>query len=492
MAENFFSLDELKKFWPERATPCGLIVLLFSLNLTLLPIANWVYGKIKDFGFNKETQFPFLFFSSTFVIILLPNLIAFLIWLYWRSMPRFQCHENAILFAPHYDPECGSLVQSIFQRFVFELGNRVPENCITPKFLLPHQKVHNSEEANRLLNETGARLVVYGLFDQGESAGGKISGFKSVSFTVKHRNLMNWEQSAVIEDLVNALAFRAFTINSANSFIEKDIVVNNLTEVALFFVALALTLESKLDIALGILKDLHSNIKSSIKLKRNSPYLKRFFRSILRCYSVALNAKFMNFFNSKLLDNITDRNYDMIFLQGEKILKDLFEIDSRKDLYFLRQAIFDLHFDRIHEAFENIGKAKKLAPQNEPSPLFSLAFLCLYKGQYKRAISEYKKILNITNHSSEVLGHVLYFIQTFYERYPARPEFLFALGFMNQNFFDIDQAGLDYSRFLSLANGNICYNPLIDYARKQLEFIDFEKKEAMDQDDNKHNPYCIN
>lgn len=161
-------MQKMKDFWHERATLSALVVLLLILNSSLGPFAFWLYGELKDFERFKEPSTSLLLLFSVIAAFVVANALLLIIWFYWRSLPRFQSHENAILFAPHYDSECGNLVQSIFERFVYELGRRVPEGTISPLFLPPNQKVQNSEEAHRLLNETGARLVVYGRFDQGQ------------------------------------------------------------------------------------------------------------------------------------------------------------------------------------------------------------------------------------------------------------------------------------------------------------------------------------
>jgi tetratricopeptide (TPR) repeat protein len=464
-------MHKLKGLWHERATLSGLIVFFLSLNFFLGPIACWLYCTLKDFEKFKTSDTPIFLFVTLILAFVFANTLLLAVWFYWRSLPRFQSHENAILFAPHFDSECGGLVQSIFQRFVYELRQRVPNGFISPYFLPPNQKVQNSEEAHRLLNETGARLIVYGRFDQGQQDGQEIRGFKRVSFTLKHRDLMEWEQKAVTEDLGRALAYRAFTIQTQNSFIENDVVINNLAEVALFFVALALTLEAKLDIAITILEELYSNIEININTGKNPPHLRQFFLSIKRCYSIALDAKFMNFYNTHLLENITDRNQDDKFIQANLLLRKLLDIDSKKSLYYLRQAILDLHFGNVDQAFKSIGEAKKLANENEPSPHFSLAFLCIWKGQYKRAISEYGKVVKTDKHSLAVYSGVLDFIQCFHNKYPDRPEFLFALGFMNQNFFDIEQSARDYGDFLNQAEEAIKFLPLVNYAKEQLTLL---------------------
>lgn len=282
---------------------------------------------------------------------------------------------------------------------------------------------------------------------------------------------MEWEQQAVIEDLGSALAYRAFTMKSSNSFIENDVVINNLTEVALFFVALALTLESRLDTAIHILKELLSSVENNVKIGKTSPHLNNFLRSIKRCYAVALDSRFLNFYTSQLIGNVTDNSYDEKFRQGENLLRELLDIDPKRSMYPLRQAIFDLHFGNIDQAFKNVALAKRLAPANDPAPHFSFAFLCLWKGQFKRAISEYQKVIETDKHFLNVFGSVLDFILSFHRRYPDRPEFLFALGFMNQNFFDIEQSVEDYTEFIQQAKEDPKFLPLVDYAKRQLVLI---------------------
>lgn len=472
------SMKKLKDLWYERSTVAGLFVFAVILNGILCPIGAWLFNILKDIKFfNPEALLVFLF--TIMILIFIANMLLVIVWRYWRSLPKFQPYENSILFAPHYNLECAKLVQSIYEMFVFELKRRVPSEKIKTTFLPQHWAVKNSDEAHHLLIETGARLIVYGDIDQGKKDGEVIKGFKNVSFTLRHRDLREWERKAVAEDLVSALAYRAFTVKETNSFIENDVVANNLSEVALFFVALALTLESNLDIAIDILRELHLNIDKSLKFKKNAPHFKNFLQAIRRCYSVALDAKFTKFYDANLVGNVTNRDHDEQFLYGQKLLTELVKIDPGKSSFHLRQAIFDLHFGDVDQAFKNISKAKNLTTANDPAPHFSFAFLCLWKKQYKRAINEYSKVLITDNHYLNVYGPVLDFIQSFNQRFPDRPEFIFSLGFMNQNFYDISKAIEDYSLFLKKTDGKNEYTPLVDYTKKQLNMILSKEQESL-------------
>lgn len=465
------SMQKLKDLWHERSTVAGLLVFAVVLNGLLCPIGSWLFSSLKNIEGFGDSKVLLVSLIAVVACILFANAILVVLWLYWRSLPKFHPHENAILFAPHYNPECAKLVHAIYERFVYELERRNPGGTVRPFFLPPNHTVKNTEEAHKILFSTGARLIVYGDIDQGTLDGQEVKGFKSISFTLKHRTLHPLEKKAVAEDIGSALAYRAFAVKGNNSFIENDVVANNLTEVALFFVALSLTLESSLDIAISILKDLYRDINDSLNLNKRAPHLNNFLRAIRRCYAVTLEAKFTKFYNSQLVGNVTDRNYDDQFRYGAELLAELRNVDPERSSFPLRQAIFNLHFGNVDQAFRNISEAKRLAAANDPAPHYSFAFLCLWRKQFKRVISEYGKVIRTDNHVFDLYSSVLDFIQSFYQRYPERPEFIFALGFMNQNFFDIGQAISDYSEFLVCTDGKDEYTPLTNYAKEQLGLI---------------------
>lgn len=465
-----YSIQQLNNIWRDRANHSSLLIFFIILNSTFTPAVLWLNNTLSSLKYlNTPEQSIFIDITTTLVIII-TNVILIIFWIYWRSLPKFQPNEIGILFAPHYDSECADLVQLIFKRFIYELEDRLPENNIRPVFLPQNHKVKNDKEAIYLLEKTEARLVVFGIFERGNIKGEKISGFKKVSFIVKHRELIEGEEKPVMEDIATALAFRDFIIRESDNFIEKDIVVNNLTEVALFFVALGLTLDSCIDTSIEILEELLLSVEKKYK-KPCSNQQKYFIKSIKRCYSVALNSKYLEFSRSTIMENVTDHNYDNEFRKGEKLLKKLFDINPQKSEYPLRQAIYDFHFGNIDQAFKNISKAKIMVNGKDASPYFSFAFLCLWKEQYKRAISEYKKAFNAERQSIYVYIDVLYFIQCFQKKHPSRPEFIFALGFMNYNFFDEKQGIQDYKNFIYQAETIPKLSPLVDYAKEQLSLI---------------------
>lgn len=465
-----FSIQQLNNIWRDRANPSSLLIIFIIINSTFTPAVLWLNNTLSGLEHLNISEQSLLINITTVIVILLTNVILIIFWIYWRALPKFQSHEIGILFAPHYDSECADLVQLIFRHFIYELEDRLPENNIRPVFLPQNHKVKNDKEAINLLEKTEARLVVFGTFEKGNIKGEKISGFKKVSFFVRHRGLKKGEETPVMEDIKTALGSRDFIIRESDNFIGKDIVVNNLTEVALFFIALGLTLDSCIDTAIEILEELLLSIEKKYK-KPYSNQQKSFIKSINNCYSVALNTKYMEFSRSTIMENVTDHNYDNEFRKGENLLKKLFTINPDKSEYPLRQAIYDFHFGNIDQAFKNISKAKKMVNGEDASPYFSFAFLCLWKGQYKRAISEYKKAFNAKRQSIYVYTDVLYFIQCFQKKHPSKPEFIFALGFMNYNFFDHTQGIQDYKTFTYQAETIPQLSPLVDYAKEQLSLV---------------------
>lgn len=465
------STQWLKDLWYERSTVRALVTFLFFLNALLSSSATWLLSFLGNMESFKDPKSLFALQIAVVVSLLLANAILIILWYYWRSAPTCKPHENTILFSPHYNSECGKLVQSIFERLVYELDRRNMSDSMKAIWLSRNLKVKNSEEANLLISKTNARLIIYGMVDKGNVENEGFNGFKNISFHLRHRRLAKIEEGAVTEDLANALAYRTFTAKENNNFIDNEIVTNNLTEVTLFFISLALTLESKLTEAISILKPLYNQLAVISQRKAISPQMRSFTSSVRRCYAVALDARYNKFYKDHLIGNITDRQHDDYFRKGENLLSELLEVDPQRSEYPLRQAIFDFHFDRIDAAFSNIAKARRLAPENDPAPHFSFAFLCLWRGQYKRAVMEYNKVASCSNHNISVFGPVLDFIQNIYSKHPSRIEYLFALGFINHYFFDIEKSRQDYTQFLYLSEGVTKYSPLTEFAQSQLVLI---------------------
>ena len=284
------------------------------------------------------------------------------------------------------------------------------------------------------------------------------------------------EKEPVLRDLARALAFRTFTAKEKNSFFEKNIVTENISEVACFFMAMGMTLDGKVEDSRNILEYLISNVKDKMKRQINRPQLKIFYDAIIACLTTNLYSNFVFIYEKHLIYHITVRSYDEYANQCLDLLNRLVEINRRTSDFYLLQAIINFHFNKIKAALDSVDLAKKYSPKNNPAPHFSSAFLHLWKGEYKRALREYKRAEQCTSQSYETIISVITFLQSLLNNQPEKIEIRFALAFMNERFYDTSQAIQDYKTFIEEAQQRQHLYLLRDYAQRRLGILEGKDK----------------
>jgi len=189
------------------------------------------------------------------------NVVIFLIWRSWRQIPRFSSNEIGILFVPFSDSDCAELVLSMHSQLKRELKQSHAINDIR-YHLIPYEiDLSNYNEVTNILNRPGARVIVYGVLQKAPVKGRQLEGFHKITFGMRHRALAEKEVEAVHSSITEALRDRMFTFESANSFIERSVVVSNISEMARFFIGLALTLDGDIEKSIPILRELLGEIE---------------------------------------------------------------------------------------------------------------------------------------------------------------------------------------------------------------------------------------
>ncbi len=441
-------VDQIADLWRKRRTFKGLFGLVIVTNSLLFTLIALVYFLLSKTDVITTAHHFVNFFVACGLFIGLGNLAILGTWAYWRTPPTARSDKILILFAPSADPEASDLVYKLFERFRADIYARQMESVIECCHLPEHIPVRNNQEAHVLLAKTGARLIVYGIITRGKLKGVDVEGFTSISFAVRHRSLGRQEQVPVMRDLTAALAFRTFCAKDTDSFIERHVVVHNLSEVSLFFVALALTLDARIDDAIKFLEPLLATVQSKANAKANNPQITAFLQAVKSCLSVALQASFTRIYDSQLVDHITERAYDDQARQCEVILGRLLKLSRSTASYFMGNAIIRFHFGDIAGAKAAIEHAKRLSSFDHAGPYLSMAFLNMWERQYRPAFMQYMRAGRCKNQGVETITSVLQFLNTMLRLHPDRHELRFAIAFVNDRFYDQQIALRDYRMFL--------------------------------------------
>ncbi|MCX7010433.1 MAG: hypothetical protein NTY53_24860 [Kiritimatiellaeota bacterium] len=442
-------VEQIVDLWRKRRTFKGLFGFLIVVNSILFAAFSAAYFVLSKTEVIVTASHYANYFVVCGLIFGFGNLGMLVIWAYWRTLPIASSDNIEILFAPSADPEASDLVYKIYEKFRFDISARKMGSIVKCRHLPENIHVRDNQDAHVLLVRTGARLVVYGLVGRGKLQGDQIEGFRSISFTVRHRNLAPQEHIPIAKDLAAALASRTFCAREANSFIEQDVVIGNISEVSRFFIALAVTLDGRIDDAIQLLNPLLNEVEAKAQAKANNPHLILFLEAIKSCLTVALQTKFTRVYEACLVDHITEREYDEQARQCDAILTRLLQLNRRTASFFLGSAIIRFHFGDIDGAKAAVEHAKRLSSFDNAAPHLSMAFLHLWKNQYRQAFMQYMRAGKCKNQDMQTITSVLLFLNTMLRLYPDRQELRFAIGFVNDRFFDQQVALGDYQSFLA-------------------------------------------
>lgn len=466
-------LDQLEELWRKRGTFKSLVAFLIVLNATFVTVVSATGILLTQIQvlLPAEPDGYIRFYTYSFFVVGLSNLFLLALWSYWRSAPRLANSKIGILFAPSLDQECEALVNSLYEEFKRELSRRGISKKISHRLLPQHMAVNNAEDAHRLIERTGARLVIYGNVRKGKIEGEGLEGFESISFTVRHRNLAEAEVKPVLTDLANALAYRAFVSRDRNSFLDRRTLVENIGEVASFFIAMALTLDGELDRAESILDSLLLTLERKLEVSRSVLQLNLFKNSVSSCLTVALEAKCSQIYYEYVVDSVTQRRVDTYARACMDLLEKILRLNQKTSKYYLLEAVLHFHFGEVGRAKICVKKAIDLAPKNSAAPYFSAAFLDLWQERYDRALMYYKKAEECTDYTLDVILSVILFLQSIAGSHPERIQIKFALAYINDRFYDAYKAIEDYESFLSAAGELGKYSRLRVRAKERLELL---------------------
>lgn len=464
-------LDQLEELWRRRNAFKSLLAFLIILNIGFISIGSALHILLSNVNYLSKPEEYFTFYSYFSLAVGLSNILLILFWSYWRTLPKLFGYQIGILFAPNSDPDCEDLVFSLYEQFKKDLSRRGIINEITHKLLPRDMAVNNNDDANRIIENSGARLLIYGNIRRGKIDGDQTEGFESISFTLRHRSLAEAEIKPVVTDLANALAYRAFISKDKNSFIDKRILVENISEVASFFIAMALTLEGRLIEAESILEHLITMLDQKLLISRSDAQLRLFRNSVVSCLTVNLEARCTQIYFDHVVDNIAQRCVDEYAQRCVDIQNRILSINKKTSKHYLFQAVLYFHFGDIGRSKTCIKKALELSPENNAAPYFSYAFIYLWQENYEKALRNYLRAEKCTDYTLDVIMSVIFFLQSVARSHPDKVQIKFGLAYINERFFDTTKAIEDYESFLENTKDTNKYRPLREYATQRLALL---------------------
>lgn len=467
--KNF--INNFGSFWLNRSSVKGLFVFFIFLNSVMSIITSSTYFYLDKIKYLDQ---PGNFNDFIFVLILVfgvLNLVLFGFWLYWRSLPLIRSDDVCVLFAPRIYEADSDVLLKLHTEFTSNLAKRGLQGKIKHKVLGGSHVIHNHEDATRIVNETGARLLIFGDLKKGKKEGEEVTGFSSISFTLRHRNLNNEEIQPVIRDLAGALAYRKFVSSEKNSFVEDDMVTKNLAQVSCFFIALGLTLDGEVKLSSEILEELIKDVA-----KDNGGQAILFVNSIKSCLAVNLISINKLLYNNYILNEVTNPKVNAYVDEFIENCDKLIKLNPNDSQYYLMRATGYFHFGKVKEAKIDVRHAGKIAPRNFADPYLSSAFLALWEGHYTSALKFYIKAKKCTSYSIDTIISVISFLEAVLKLHPEKIQLRYGLAIVNDHFFDNKSALKEYSEFIDSAESKKDMRFLINNSILRMKVLSLESE----------------
>ncbi len=438
----------ITSIWCRRATPTGLVACIICLTAGIWPVLKIM----------EKLNLPYL---PWWLSLFLP-LLAFPAWAWCRHLPvRINSAKSNIFLAPTCQSDCLEFVARLFRELNHEVRRRALAGKVRVHLLPTNHAVCNAEEAGVLLERLGGGVVVFGQYKKGNDVAKPMHGFNRIAFTLRAKRLLNIELSEAGRRAL--MEGRKFRVDESNSFRAEEEVAGHLTEVAVFLVGSSLLMSGEAEKSAELFEDLRK-----VPVSRS----KAFTDTLRESVAISLLFAACSIYNRKLAGHVSDHSFDAAALECRRLLDRCLRADERKRrAWQALNAIISFHFGNVDASLE---AWKQLAPVDPLGACLSLGFLYLWKKSEKDALAQYSSAPSYP-YAEDTVKSVLTFLGGLIESAPDRTELLWALGFVNDHFFDQEMAIKDYKNFLA---GRKSEFPLLaKYAQERLTGLDANKQD---------------
>ena len=398
---------------------------------------------IKVYPFEAAAQFLWWVLALSFV---------FACWEWIRRIPRFTDRKKiGILFAPHGDEEVQKDIESLRSELICLLKTGKFPNLFVVKDLPENRIVKDVETAHATRQKSGCLLLIWGHYQKGKHQSKELRGFLPGKLNFTYAFPRNVSQSDMRQDIGVGIADRTFMFSSENELIEREFVNNNLFDVTRYIIGTCLTNFGFIDIGRALLEE--------IILKPAGTWVGRSL-SVVRDFHENLKTKI-----SRIDYARAQRIYFSRIFPNGKILRDskgLDEITQLAQMSISNRANVPASLILAIAQFltGNIRGAKKsmrrlmISQTSDPSPTYSLAFLCAYDGNLTESEKYYRRAFKRTlNADPEWAFHLAEFPEAVLELEPQKISLHYALGLLHQELLDKSLARKHFAQFINKARG---------------------------------------
>jgi len=352
MKEILFYLDFIEKNWKSKiGLVFGFFLIPFLLKIIGINIFRWYI-----------------------VIILLTWAIS---WYVASGRYIFPSEKYIVIYCIKTNEDTLSSYKKIFSKLSSKLDTFGLSEFVKI-YNISSEIINNSKQAENYRNSKNVDYIIWGDTYKESKNGNIIINFK-LHFTFRINKTLRKKLDLFRADNALIIGTRDWIINSDNTLIEEEKIVNNFIEASMFNIGIYLYTDFKLQEALYFF----NTLKQTVILMQDDNYKKYI---IGRINSLILEIYF-------LLGNIEFENNNLSKARDYYLEIDKFKIKNMFEIYSRLAKIEYLLTGNIEKAKEYTEKAKEIN-KNHPVIFLNLAFFAIKDRRYESSIYWYKKIIN--------------------------------------------------------------------------------------------------
>jgi tetratricopeptide (TPR) repeat protein len=312
------------------------------------------------------------------------------------------------------------------------------------------------EDAELFRQEKEIDLVIWGDFTYDNlKIDNSVVNKVNLNFTFRlPYNQSNEIKSLLAKDLQSKFAQRAYwQIFESNSLKDIEIVTNNIFNISTYILAVTLEIFGELEKSTILLENLYNDLK-----RKNDLLWKELIPNLLNCYAIL---------------SIEHGSYRKNYPLGINYCKKSLQLDADNFAANSNMALYQYRSGKKEIARQYVEKLKKLNP-NSDITLLDVSFFRILEKDYHGFLNGYKKLKRKYRKVSFNIPEVVEFLEEQYEAL-KEPAILFAFGFLNCEYGDIEVGKDDLKRFLIYADSRVHIELIKE--TKRLLTIDYKWKQ---------------
>ena len=423
MKEIFFCIDYIEKKWKDKiGLLLELILIFFILNKIGINISLW-YS----------------------ILILLAWIV---IWYIASGRYIFPSSKYIVVYCIKTDNDTLRYYKNIFSKLNSKLDT-FKLNEVVKIYNISSEIINNTKQAEIYRSKKNVEYIIWGDTFKETKDGKTLINFK-LHFTFKVNKILQQKLNLFKADNALILGTRDWIINSDNTLIEEEKIVNNFIEASMFNIGIYLYTDYQLYAAINFFRIL----KSMIIFMQEDNYKKYI---IGRINSLILEVNF-------LLGSIEDEKNNYEEAQKYYLEIDKFNIKNKFQIYTRLARIEYLLTGKIDKAKEYTNKANKII-KNHPVVQLNYAFFAIKDKRYESALYWYKKVLNSVKPIDVKIIPLLEFLYNEYDKNKGEFAFLFTIGSLNLKFLDSKKGKSELHKFTRKAKDTAEYIEMVKYSK---------------------------